>query len=289
MALNFPANPTKGDRYTSGSTAWEFDGTAWSIVSSKVSPTTIPNTFNTISVSGQENLVANSTNDTLNVIGGTDITVTTDPATDALTITSTASVSGGGGSQNLWETIAGDTGSLIAQTPNDTITFVGGTNIGTSVANDEVTINFTGATGSDTFDGLTDATTAGLDISRIYMPAIAMLTVDNTGSSAYTFNSHYSGDNPTVYALAGATIAFDLSAAGGHPFEIQSPTSTPYNTGLVHVAPDGTVTTGASAQGHDDGVLYWQIPEAISGTYRYQCQSHVAMVGGINIRRLSVI
>ena len=121
------------------------------------------------------------------------------------------------------------------------------------------------------------------------MPAIAMLTVNNTGTSAYTFNSHYTGNNPTVYGLAGTTLAFDLTNATGHPFEIQDPTSNPYNTGLVHVDTDGTVTTGSNAQGKSSGVLYWQIPESISGTYRYQCQSHIAMVGGISIKRLSVI
>ena len=122
------------------------------------------------------------------------------------------------------------------------------------------------------------------------MPAICMLTVDNSGSSAYTFNSHYSGNNPQIYGLAGTTIAFDLTGIGSnHPFEIQDPTSSAYNIGVVHVAPDGTVSTGANAQGKSSGTLYWQIPESISGTYRYQCLNHIAMVGGIVIKRLSVI
>jgi plastocyanin len=288
MALNFPANPTVGDTYISGNTTWQFDGVAWSVVES-ATPFDVPNSFNNILISGQDTLTANATNDSLTLVAGSNITLTTDTGADSITIASTATGGGGGETQNLWETIAGDTGSLIAQTPNDTITFVGGTNIGTSVANDEVTINFTGTTGSDTFSGLTDATTAGLDVSRFYMPAIAMLTVDNNGASSFTFNSHYSGDNPTVYAIAGTTIAFNLNAIGGHPFEIQAPTSNPYSTGLVHVAPDGTVSTDTDAQGKDEGVLYWQIPEIISGTYRYQCQNHIAMVGGINIRRISVI
>ena len=116
-----------------------------------------------------------------------------------------------------------------------------------------------------------------------------MLRVDNDGTSAYTFPSHYSGNNPTIYALAGTTIAFDLSEISGHPFEIQDPTSTPYNTGLVHVSTNGTVSTGSNAQEKTDGVLYWRIPESISGTYRYQCTSHGSMVGGIVIKRLSVI
>lgn len=204
-----------------------------------------------------------------------------------------AVVSGGGGSgdpdQNIWQNISGDSGTVTANTTTDTLTVEGGTNITTSAANDTITIDFSGTLGSSTFSGLTDATTASLDVSKIYMPAIAMLTVDNVGTSAYTFNSHYSGNNPTIYALSGTTIAFDLSNATGHPFEIQNPSSNPYNTGLVHVDTDGTVTTGSNAQGKSSGVLYWQVPESISGTYRYQCQSHISMVGGIFLKRLSVI
>ena len=204
-----------------------------------------------------------------------------------------AVVSGGGGSgdpdQNLWQDISGDSGTVTANTTTDTLTIEGGTNITTSASNDTITIDFSGTLGSSTFSGLTDATTASLNISKIYMPAIAMLTVDNVGISAYTFNSHYSGNNPTIYALSGTTIAFDLTNAGGHPFEIQDPTSSPYNTGLVHVATNGTVSTGSNAQNQSSGVLYWQVPESISGTYRYQCTSHVAMVGGIFLKRLSVI
>lgn len=198
---------------------------------------------------------------------------------------------GGGGDpdQNIWQNISGDSGTVTANTTTDTLTIEGGTNITTSAANDTITIDFSGTLGSSTFTGLTDVTTASLDVSKIYMPAIAMLTVDNDGTTAYTFNSHYSGNNPTLYALSGTTIAFDLSNATGHPFEIQNPSSNPYNTGLVHVDTDGTVSTGSNAQGKSSGVLYWQIPETISGTYRYQCQSHISMVGGIFIKRLSVI
>lgn len=288
MALNFPTSPTVGDSFVSGGTTWQFDGVAWTVVDSS-SPVQVTNNFNKISVEGQDDVLAESANDTLTFVAGTNITITTDSATDALTINSTASGGGGGPDQNLWATIVGDTGSVTANTTTDTLTIRGGTNLNTAVANDEVVINFTGSLGSSTFSGLTDVSAAGLNVAKIYMPAIAMLTVDNAGTSAYTFNSHYTGNNPNIQALAGTTIAFDLSAISGHPFEIQAPTSLPYNTGLVHVASNGTVSTGAAAQGQSSGVLYWQIPESISGVYRYQCQNHIAMVGGINIKRLSVI
>ena len=52
------------------------------------------NLFGTIAVSGQSDVVADSTNDTLTLVAGSNITITTDPSTDAITINSTASGSG---------------------------------------------------------------------------------------------------------------------------------------------------------------------------------------------------
>ena len=193
------------------------------------------NAFSIISVSGQSNVEADASGDTLTIVAGNGISIATNPSTDTVTITST--VTGG----------------------------------------------------ADNFSALTDATNSGLTVDKIYMQAIARLVVDNVSSLAYTFDSHYSGNNPSIYALGGTTIAFDLDGIAGHPFEIQDPTSTPYNIGLVHVTSTGTVSTGSNAQGQTEGTLYWQIPENISGAYRYQCQSHAAMVGAINIKRLSVI
>jgi len=52
------------------------------------------NLFGTIAVSGQSNVVADSTNDTLTLVAGSNITITTDASTDSITINSTASGSG---------------------------------------------------------------------------------------------------------------------------------------------------------------------------------------------------
>ena len=192
--------------------------------------------------------------------------------------------------QNAFSTIAvnGQT-DVTADAATDTLTLAAGTDISLTTSGNTVTISSTATGGSSTFSGLTDASTASISIDKIYEPAIAMLRVDNNGASAYTFSSHYSGDNPNLYAIAGTTIAFDLDGVPGHPFEIQTPTGDPYNTGLVHVATNGTVSTGSSAQGKDSGTLYWRIPESVSGNYRYQCQVHASMVGAITLKRLSLI
>ena len=145
----------------------------------------------------------------------------------------------------------------------------------------------TQASGVTTFSALSDVTTASIDIGKIYEPAIAMLRVDNVGVGAYTFNSHYSGNNPTIYVISGTTIAFDLDLISGHPFELQDNTLTALTSNLVHVTSNGTVSTNSAAQGKSSGTLYWRIPESISGTYVYQCTSHSSMFGSMVIKDLS--
>tara|TARA_B100001250_G_scaffold173578_1_gene149376 strand:+ start:1734 stop:2717 length:984 start_codon:yes stop_codon:yes gene_type:complete len=53
-------------------------------------PSAQTNAFNTIAVSGQSNVVADSTSDTLTFVPGSNITITTDAASDQITIASSA-------------------------------------------------------------------------------------------------------------------------------------------------------------------------------------------------------
>jgi plastocyanin len=201
-------------------------------------------------------------------------------------------VSGGGGDpdQNLWYQFNGDAGSVTANSITDTLTIAGGTNISTSASNDTITINFTGTLGVTSYNALSEVVNTGRTIDKSYMPAFAMIRMNNVGNTAYSVDSHgYTGNNPTIYAIGGMTIAFDLDGVGGHPFEIQDGTGTAYSTGLTHVDVIGNVSTGASANGQDAGTLYWEVPETISGGYRYQCTLHASMVGAITVKRISII
>jgi len=150
----------------------------------------------------------------------------------------------------------------------------------------------TGATGAATFSGTTDATAASITIDEVAYSAIARLVVTANGTTAYQFNSHYSGDDPTIYVLGGATIAFLLNEAS-HPFKLQEDVGTGFvdiTAGLIHVTSAGTVTTDASAQGKTSGTLYWNVPiTAASGGYRYICGSHAGMTGTITHKSLSSI
>jgi plastocyanin len=118
-------------------------------------------------------------------------------------------------------------------------------------------------------------------------PAITRLDVTNNGASAYLFNNHYSGDNPTIFTISGTTIAFNLNVAG-HPFLIRF-SGANYDTGLIHVATDGVVSTGSDAQGKVSGTLYWQVPANLSGDYGYLCSVHSSMAGTITIKDISTI
>lgn len=303
MAINFPTNPQNGDIFTDQGTSWQFDGVAWNVLGSTATAINKWSTF----TADTGSTTADNENDIINIVGGTSIATTI--IGDTLTVSYTGGSGDGGSDQNLWFTIAGDTGLTTPDSTTDTLNIVGGTDISTAVVDDTLTINFTGdAGGANALNDLTDVSTQGTgngsilynngeswvvtteSFAKWYMPAMYMLETTAQDSTAYRFPSHYGNtNNPTLYAISGTTIAFDLTGSGGHPFEIQDPTGNQYNNGVVHVSTTGVVSTGASAQGKDDGYLYWQIPFGISGAYRYQCTVHVPMVGAISIKAFNAV
>ena len=127
-----------------------------------------------------------------------------------------------------------------------------------------------------------------------------------SGSSHYTFSNYNSdgtdSNDPSLYLLCNHTYAFYLGWGGGHPFAIRTGSDgtgagtnlTASNGGdnLVHIATNGTVTTGTSANAQSTGWLIWQIPNfsakqnASTGNYSYQCTSHNGMWGQIFIGRV---
>ncbi len=147
----------------------------------------------------------------------------------------------------------------------------------------------TGPAGTTNFGSLNDITSASVTVDEIYEPAITMLRVVNQGTTAYRFTSHYGlSNNPTIYAISGTTIAFNLANAG-HPFAIQTADGNNFSEGLVHVDTNGVVSTDSNAQGKSSGTLYWRIRQNLTGGYRYQCLSHPAMGNTIVIKDISAI
>jgi hypothetical protein len=144
-----------------------------------------------------------------------------------------------------------------------------------------------GPAGAATINGQTDVSSAGLTIDKIAYPAITMLDVTNSGSSAYLFMNQYGGSNPTIYAISGTTLGLNLNVSG-QPFLIRLSRAN-YNTGLIHVSTTGVISTGTDAQGKTSGTLYWQIPQGINGNYGYLCSFHSGMTGTITIKDIATI
>lgn len=283
------------------------------------------NIFKTIAVAGQSNVVADSAADTLTLVAGSNVTITTNATNDTITISAasasgattldgltdvvitapslnqvlkyngsqwindTDATGGGGGASNSFETIAvAGQSNVVADSSTDTLTLAAGTGITitTSSATDTITISNSIAN----FSALTDATSASVTIDQVYLPAITRLNVTANGSTAYRFDQYGTADDPTIYAISGTTIAFNLnSVTSSHPFLIQTSGGSNYNDGLVHVDNSGVVSTGANAQGKTSGTLYWKIPYNTTGNYRYQCSVHGAMQGTITIKDIATI
>lgn len=100
------------------------------------------NSFETISVSGQSDVVADSSTDTLTLTGGTGIDITTDAANDTITIANSA---------YAFKTIAvSGQSNVVADAVSDTLTLAAGTGITltTTASSDTVTIASSSGTGA---------------------------------------------------------------------------------------------------------------------------------------------
>ena len=139
-----------------------------------INNSTALNNFSTISVTGQGDVVADQTGDTLTLIAGSNITITTDPTGDSITINASA---GSGGSGTVTSGLAGriayyaNTGTTVAATSSG-MSWNNGTNTLT-VQN----MNITGTTGSITSTGTITAN------------IIDANTIQSSGASVPTFES----------------------------------------------------------------------------------------------------
>ena len=128
-----------------------------------------------------------------------------------------------------------------------------------------------------------------LSASASSVPTYGAVTTLVVTTPVFNYNiDQYSGDNPTIYATSGTTIAFSLQQGSSHPFLIQQNNTNITTANLIHVSTSGVVSTGSSAQGQYSGTLYWKIPAIVTGTFRYICQTHNTMAGAITINPTTV-
>ena len=173
--------------------------------------------FNTIAVAGQSNVVADAATDTLTLVAGTNMTITTNAGTDTITITGAAIPS------------IGDltfTGSTISAPSNGDLTL---TTAGTGVIDLNDTVRFNAGYKED-INALTSSSTITVDCSLASTHKVTLatntefnisslptggsvtliITQDGTGSRTATFGT----DGSTAVKFAGGTPTLTTTAAG---------------------------------------------------------------------------
>ena len=202
------------------------------------SPNVDQNLFANVAVAGQSTVTAETTTDTLNLVAGTNVTITTDAGTDSITI----NASGGGGSQNLWSTITGDSGFTTANTTTDNLTIAGGTGITSAVTGDTLTISSdigTRGTVAGTTSSIANNASTNLDITghkgyflyKIQTSAAAWVRIYSSASVRTSDSARSETSDPTpgsgVIAEAittGAQTVLITPFAGG--FNDENPVTT---------------------------------------------------------------
>ena len=170
--------------------------------------------FRTIAVAGQSSVVAETTADTLTLVAGSNITLTTNAATDTITI---AASGGGGGTTDLTMT---RTANNVTITPSGggaaaTIPQANNTNAGVLTAAHHIALEALGtmSTQSATSVAITGGTITGTTVSGITLTngGSGALTVTGTASIAGTTSGTNTGDQ-TI------TLTGDVTGSGTGSF-----------------------------------------------------------------------
>ena len=196
-----------------------------------VSSGSVTETFKTISVSGQSDVVADSATDTLTFAAGANITLTTDASNDTVTIAAT------GGAANAFSTLAvSGQSNVVADAATDTLTLVAGTGmtLTTDASADSITFASSGGGGGGTlpftdFDGTTDNIVLSSAATGGALPVtLAGGTSDpiNMTGTTQTLTSYAdddgdtkveverTSDNDTVHIKAGGTDVITATSSG---------------------------------------------------------------------------
>ena len=176
------------------------------------------NAFETIAISGQSSVVADSSSDTLTLAAGAGITLTTNASTDTITITNSSL--GANAFQNI--AVSGQT-TVAADSTGDTVTFVG---------TNGIDITTTAGTDTVTFDG-----------NKQLNPFVTDLFTATSNQTAYTLSTTPSTEdnlivfvegvyqNKNSYTLSGTTLTLDAAPATSSEV-------------VVHIIGDGVVGGG---------------------------------------------
>jgi hypothetical protein len=199
--------------------------------------------FGTVVVSGQDDVVADQTNDSLTLVAGTGITLTTNATTDAITITGTSVT-------NTFSTItvAGQS-DIVADSASDTITLVAGTGmtITTNATTDTITLASSGTSATVNVDTVTTlnpdqsptVTNTGTTSAAVFafgLPSAPTTTIGtvstlSAGSSVTVTNTGSNGNVVLNFGIPQG-VSGSMSAASGF---ILTPVGSPITTSTSEV------------------------------------------------------
>jgi hypothetical protein len=190
------------------------------------------NAFGNVAVAGQTTVAADGTNDTLTLVAGTGVTITTDATTDSVTITNSVTA------PNSFDTIivAGQS-SVVAESSSDTLALVaaGGMTITTNATTDTITLDSARLDDDDvTLSGVREIDLNGENLN-IVNGAYEILMVEADGvRQANTVIADYAG------SVGGKITLAEASVNGVHSIAIQAPTSLAASTTFTLPSADGT-------------------------------------------------
>ena len=177
------------------------------------------NAFETISVSGQSDVVADSSSDTLTLAAGTGLAITTAAGSDTITFTNTSV--GANAFGNI--AVSGQT-TVAADSTNDTLTIVGAGGITATTTAGTDTLTLTGQTSVNPYTQ--DFFTTSNNSTTAFTLSVTPPSEDNL---IVFLEGVY--QNKNSYTLSGTTLTLDAAPASGSEV-------------VVHIIQNGVVGAG---------------------------------------------
>lgn len=219
--------------------------------------------FSTISVSGQSDVVADSAADTLTLVAGSNITITTNAGTDAITIAASGSVGSSftditSGTNTTAAMVVGtgatldvsgsgtinSTSTVVANEATDTTCFLNFTTAATGSLGIKTNANLTwnsntallGLTGTQVITS-SSAAAFGVGQNGATNPAFNVDASTASSVSGLSIKSQISGAGPLLESIGGSNEPMTIRTKGSGQMQIRTAGS-----GAISLQPNGTAT-----------------------------------------------